>query len=386
MQVYKALFKVIEKNLPQIIIYLIVFIGVAVGLSNAGGNPADMNFTAAKVSIAFINYDKSALAEGLENYLSKNTNMIDIPDDNEKLQDALFFREIEYIIRVPKGFGENLMMGKAVELEKTAIPGSVSEVYLDNVVNKYINTANIYISNMEGLSDKQLADFVEKDLEQKAEVRLNRKIEEVSRSQKVGIHFNYMAYSLFAVLILGVSTVMLVFQDKDLKNRNLCSPMTIRSMNTQLILGNLTYAVLAWLIMTLPGFFMFGSFMLTAKGMLFLLNSLIFSLTALSISFLVSILVKGPGAVSAAANVISLGTSFISGSMVPQELLGNTVLTIGSFTPNYWYVKSNNAFAGMADVTLKNIMPIFYNMLIVIGFAIASLAIALVVSKQKRIG
>ena len=43
--------------------------------------------------------------------------MIDIPDDNEKLQDALFFREIEYIIRVPKGFGENLMMGKAVELE-----------------------------------------------------------------------------------------------------------------------------------------------------------------------------------------------------------------------------------------------------------------------------
>jgi ABC-2 type transport system permease protein len=386
MQVYKALFKVIEKNLPQIIIYLIVFIGVAVGLSNAGGNPADMNFTATKVSIAFINYDKSALAEGLENYLSKNTNMIDIPDDNEKLQDALFFREIEYIIRVPKGFGENLMMGKAVELEKTAIPGSVSEVYLDNVVNKYINTANIYISNMEGLSDKQLADFVEKDLEQKAEVRLNRKIEEVSRSQKVGIHFNYMAYSLFAVLILGVSTVMLVFQDKDLKNRNLCSPMTIRSMNTQLILGNLTYAVLAWLIMTLPGFFMFGSFMLTAKGMLFLLNSLIFSLTALSISFLVSILVKGPGAVSAAANVISLGTSFISGSMVPQELLGNTVLTIGSFTPNYWYVKSNNAIAGMADVTLKNIMPIFYNMLIVIGFAIASLAIALVVSKQKRIG
>ena len=100
-------------------------------------------------------------------------------------------------------------------------------MYLDNVVNKYINTANIYISNMEGLSDKQLADFVEKDLEQKAEVRLNRKIEEVSRSQKVGIHFNYMAYSLFAVLILGVSTVMLVFQDKDLKNRNLCSPMTI---------------------------------------------------------------------------------------------------------------------------------------------------------------
>ena len=70
--------------------------------------------------------------------------------------------------------------------------------------------------------------------------------------------------------------------------------------------------------------------------------------------------------------------------MVP-ELLGNTVLTIGSYT-KLLVCKSNNAIAGMADVTLKNIMPIFYNMLIVIGFAIASLAIALVVSKQKRIG
>ena len=177
---------------------------------------------------------------------------------------------------------------------------------------------------------------------------------------------------------------MLVFNKKDLRNRNLCSPITPKSMNTQLILGNLSYAVLAWLIMIMPSLFMFGSFMFTAKGMFFLINSLVFSLSALCISFLISILVKGPGAISAAANVISLGSSFISGVLVPQELLGSTVLRIGSFTPTYWYVKSNNIIAGMTELTLRNITPVLYNMLIVFGFAVASIAVALVVTKQKR--
>jgi ABC-2 type transport system permease protein len=384
MQVYKALFKVIYKNLPQIMIYIVVFVSVAVGLSNVNSSPVSMDFTETKVNIAFIDYDESALSEGLKNHLSNTTNIIDITDDAEKLQDALFFRVIEYIVRVPKGFGEGLMAGKAVQIEKTAVPGSVSEVYLDQLINKYLNTAKVYTNHMKELSDEQLIDYIEKDLSQKAEVKLNRKAEEVSKSEKVGYHYNYMTYSLFAVLILGVSVIMLVFNNKDLKMRNLCSPMTLRNMNFQLILGNLSYAVLAWIVMILPSMFMFGSFMFTAKGVLFLLNSLVFTLSALSISFLIGSIVKGPGAVSAAANVVSLGTSFISGVFVPQDLLGKTVLRIASFTPNYWYVKSNAVIAGMADISMKSMTPVFYNMLIVLGFAIASLAVALVYTKQAR--
>ncbi|NLB42553.1 MAG: ABC transporter permease [Clostridiales bacterium] len=384
MQVYKAVFKIIEKNLSQIMIYIVVFVTVALGLSTVGTNPTDMDFTESKVSIAFINYDGNALSEGLKDYLSHSANMIDIPDEPDKLQDALFFREIEYIVRVPKRFSDNMMKGEAVQIEKTAVSGTISEVYLDNIINKYVNTAKTYAVNMEGLSDAQLVQFVENDLEQTVEVTMSRQLVEVSKSQRAGNHFNYMAYSLFAVLILGVSVIMLVFNDKDLKNRNLCSPMTLRSMNFQLILGNLSYAVLAWVVMIIPSIILFGSFMFTSKGMLLLLNSFIFTVSALSISFLISILVSGPGAVSAASNVVSLGTSFISGVFVPQELLSDTVLKVASFTPNYWFVKSNITIAGLANITYKTVTPVFYNMLIVLGFAIAALAVALVITKQKR--
>ncbi len=40
--------------------------------------------------------------------------------------------------------------------------------------------------------------------------------------------------------------------------------------------------------------------------------------------------------------MVSLGTAFISGVFVPQELLGEKVLAMAKFFPVYYYVKINN--------------------------------------------
>lgn len=385
MQVYKAFFKVIYKNIVQIMIYVVVFLFLAVGLASTNIKQVNTNFTETKIKMVFINNDTgSPVAEGLKNYLSKNASIVDMPDERQRLQDALFFREVEYIARVPKGFTDALLQGKAVQLEKTAVPGSASEIYIDNIINKYLNTAKVYINSTDNLSDEQLLSHIENDLQQKTQVELNNREKEVSKSEKATIYFNYLAYSLFAVLIQGVSAVLMVFNNKDIKRRNLCTPVRTGNMNFQMIMGNLSFSVLAWLVMILASFIMYGSYMFTIKGMLFLLNSLVFTFAALSISFLVGNIVKGPGAMAAAANVISLGTCFISGVFVQQALLGKTVLKIASFTPNYWYVKSNNTISKLINYNFENLAPVFTNMLIVIGFAIAVLAVALAVIKQKR--
>jgi ABC-2 type transport system permease protein len=385
MQVYKAFFKVILKNLNQIMIYVVVFISLAVGLANTNTNPADTNFTETKVNIAFINYDtNSKLIEGLNNYLNKNTNIINTSDDAQKLQDALFFREVEYIVKVPKGFTEGFLGGKAIQLEKTEIPGSASGIYIDSIINKYLNTAKTYKSNMGSLSDDELISYIEKDLAKKTDVMLNNTVGEVSKSEKSAFYFNYLAYSLFATLILGVCSVMIVFNNTDIKKRNLCTPVKLKNMNFQLILANLSYAILAWFAMVVTSLFMYGSYMFTGRGLLFLLNSLVFTFAALSISFLIGNVIKSKNAMSAAANVVALGTCFISGVFVPQAFLGKPVITLASFTPNYWYVKSNNIIATLVNFNMENLAPIFLNMLIVIGFAVAVLTVTLVVIKQKR--
>jgi ABC-2 type transport system permease protein len=386
MQVYKAFFKIILKNLNQIMIYVVVFISLTVALANTNSKPINADFTETKVNIAFINHDtNSALVEGLKDYISKNVKIVNLPDDAQRLQDALFFRDVEYIVKVPKGFSEGLIKGEAVKLEKTAVPGSTSSIFLDNIINKYFNTAKIYTSSMKNISEEQLLTYINKDMEQKTEVKMKTSAEEASNNEKRAYYFNYMAYSLFAVLILGVCSVMIVFNNTDLKKRNLCSPVKLGSISFQMILGNLSYAVVAWLAMVVTGFIMYGRYMFTRSGLLFLLNSFVFTLAALSISFLIGNIIKSKGAMSAAANVFSLGTCFISGVFVPQALLGKTVLRMASFTPNYWYVKSNNSIANLVNFNMENLTPIFFNMLIVLGFAVAVLAIALVVIKQKSV-
>jgi ABC-2 type transport system permease protein len=108
-------------------------------------------------------------------------------------------------------------------------------------------------------------------------------------------------------------------------------------------------------------------------------------LAALSISFLIGNVIRSKNAMSAAANVFSLGTCFISGVFVPQAFLGKTVIRIASFTPNYWYVKSNNSIVNISNFSMENLAPIFLNMFIVAGFAVAVLTVTLVVIKQKRV-
>lgn len=385
MQVFKVYFKVIYKNMIQIAIYLMVFLFFLIVLANTYSSPENTNYAEIKVNMAFINYDKdSKIVEGLKDYISRKANIISIEDDAQKLQDALFFREVEYIVKVPEGFTGSLLNKGLIELGKTSLPESTSGIYMDSIINKYLNTVRTYASTLPDLSHEELTKSVHNDLDQNTEVMLNSYSNEASESEKCSNYFNYLAYSLLSVLILGISAVMIVFNQSDLKKRNLCSPVKLRNMYFQIIMGSLIFALIIWFLLVLASFIMYGSYMFTTKGLLFLLNSLIFAMVSLSIGYLTGNAIKSKNVMSAVTNVVVLGTSFISGVFVPQALLGNTVKTIACFTPNYWYVKSNNIIAGMVNINTENLTPIFINMLIMIGFAAAMLTITMVVVKRNR--
>ncbi len=386
MQVYKVFFKIIQKNIPQLIIYVALFLFFAIFLANTYTDPINIDFIETKVNVAFINNDTdSKLIEGLRRYLSKNANLVDIPDKTKELQDALFFREVEYIVRVPEGFTEGLFRGEEIQIEKTIVPRSASGVYMDSIINKYLNTAKLYIENINGLTQEQLISHINRDLSQRGEVIMHSLNLQKSLDEKRTSYFNYLAYSLFAILILGVSTVMTVFHNTDLRRRNLCSPIKLRNINYQLILGNISFAVFAWFIMIFMSFIMYGDFMVTVKGLLLILNSFIFSFSALAISFLIANTVRSKNAISAISNVVPLGTCFISGVFVPQALLGKGVLKLASFTPVYWYISSNNAIANMDNIKFESMGSIFTNMMIIVGFALIITLITLTIIRHKSL-
>ncbi len=385
MQVYKAYFRIIKQNLPEISIYICIFLLITVMLTYFGGDRTSHGFNETKTNIAFINDDQgAALAAGLRDYLNQNANIINIANNEESLQDALFFKKIEYIVKVPAGFSQSIFNGKnEVKIEKTSIQNSQSSVYLDSLINRYLGTASLYLQNMPGISDSELLGYVQSDLDYQTSVQVMNYGR--TTDSKVTTYYTYLVYAMIIIIFLGVTSIMMAFNDKDIKMRNLGSPLKSFSINMQLFLGNLSFAMIVWIIIVTIGFLISGQAAFDLNSVLMYVNLLCFSFVCLSLSFLIGNLIDSRYARQAIANVLALGLCFISGVFVPQQLLGKTVSYIASFTPTYWYVKAVNDIEKLVAINATNVTPIINSMLIQLGFVVALLTVALAIAKQKRV-
>ena len=385
MPVYKLSMKIIKKNIPVMLIYIIVFLGITVIFASQGTQQAEATFKSTKINVAFYSEETTPLVEGFKNELSRYANYIDIEDSKEALQDALFFRDVQYILRVPAGFTDSVMSGEPIELIKTTVPASMAAAYLDVTIEQYFSLAKMYMTGMPNMTQKELVSEVSKTMEKNLTVEFLQAEAPKSQNFFALYYFNYLAYSLFAVIVLGISNVMVVVNKQEIKQRNICAPMSNFRVNMEFLLGHLTFTMASWVIM-IGFFFIFNGLDVEMPKLLyFMLNSFVFTLCAASISFFIGSLLKNQNAISAISNVVTLGPCFISGIFVPQELLGETVLKIASFTPTYWFAKGNGLIAHISNFKSVDLAPVFDTMLIQLGFGLAFLAVAMVVNKKKQV-
>ena len=385
MPVFRLCLKIFKMKLPVMMIYIGLFLAISLLIAGATKSDREKGFVQSKTNIAVINYDQSPLVAGLIHGLEEIATIVPLEDEPSALQDALYYRKVTYILRIPEGFTNKFLKGDEVWIEKTSIPNSVDAVYVDLQVNQYLRIAELYRSQS-NMDSTEIALNIQKDMEIETNVNLNGG-EDVKQDQSYAMYYyNYLAYSLFSILILGISTIILVFNNQDLRRRNACSPIPAGSSNFQFILANGVFAVICWAIMV--GFCIIFDYKNsnTPNTLLFLINSFVFTLCAVSISFLVGNLVKNQDGVSALTNVLALGPSFISGVFVPQEFLGENVLKIASFTPTYWYVKANNTIATLNSFDLASLRETMGYTGVVLGFAVAFLSLALVIGKKKQLG
>jgi len=384
MPVFKLCLHIYKKNLKTMMIYFIIFIALAFIFAGATKSMEEKGFSQTKANIALIAEENTPLVEGLRDSLEKVATIVQVPDDKSAIQDALYFREVSYVLRVPAGFTEKFMAGEEVLLEKTTIPNSVDAIYINLQVDQYLQLAKIY-SQSTDLDVSTLAKYVTDDMKIATEVEMVQSPDTNQDQSNTMYYFNFMAYSLFSVLILGISTVLLVFNGVDIRRRNSCSPVKASSMNFQFLLANMTFSLACWAIYILFCILFNYKTIQSGNMLLFMLNSFVFTICAASISFLIGTLVKNRQTISAIANVVALGTSFISGVFVDQSLLSESVLKIASFTPTYWFVKGNNLIAVMTKITGSNLTDVLGYIGIEVGFSIAFIALALVVGKQKQL-
>ena len=385
MPVYKLCMKITRKNIPNLLIYIIVFLIVSslMAASAQKSYKEQETFSRVKTNIVFINEEESPLIEGLKAELGKTANFIELPDETEALQDALFFRRIVYILRIPKGFTQRFINGDYMPLEKTIVPDTYSSAYIDLAINKYLNTARLYIQHMDGITQEELVSHLKENLSKETNVEIPSSELKADLNYS-NFFFNYLAYSLLSILIMGMSALMISYNDRDLKRRVGCSPLSDTAANLQFILANLTFAMVSWLIMVIFCLIIDAKNILTLNTFYFVVSSFVFAFCGSGMGFLIGSVAKGTETISAITNVVVLGSCFLSGVFVPAEFLGSTALKIASFMPSYWYVKANNQIAQLTHFNFEYIKPVLSDMAIVFCFGIAFFALSLVVRKNRR--
>ncbi len=383
MPVFKLCLKIFKKRMPVMAIYFGIFIMISfIMMSNASSTQT--GYSDVKTKIAIITGEESVLIDGLKMALSDVANFVDIEDERNQIQDALYFRSVGYVLRIPPGFTEAFLNGEALTLAKTVVPGSNTNRYIDMRIEQYLATARLYASAMPDMDLSKLTESVLNDLSMDTEVTLLTNDGIYKEQGMMQYYFNYLAYTFMFVLILGISTIMLVFNELTIKRRNACSPISAGKINFQFYLANMLFTFVSWLILVSLSL-AFGHKELNSPNTgLFILNSFIFAITSSGIAFFIGNLVKGREAISAVANIFTLGTCFISGVFVPQVLLGEGVLKIASFLPAYWYVKANAQIAGITELSWSRLNGLGGSFLIQIGFAIAFVVVAMVIGKRKQ--
>lgn len=384
MPVFKLCLKIYKKHMKEMMIYFIIFIALSLIFTVGTQSISEKGFSQTKTNIAFISEDVSPLIDGLRESLEQVANIVDLPDEKSALQDALYFREVSYILRVPADYTEKLMAGEQVLLEKTTVPNSVDAIYINLQIEQYLRLVKLYMTSTD-IDIERLVQHVQEDLEINTQVDMLQTTDKGQDQSYARYYFNFMAYSLFSILILGISTILLVFNDKDVRQRNSCAPIKASSRNLQFLLANLTFATFSWALYVTFCILVNYKNMQSINIVLFLFNSYVFTLCATSISFFIGTLVKNEDVISALANVVALGTGFISGVFVEQTLLSASVLKVASFTPTYWYIKGNDLIASMTKITKSNMSELLGYIGVVLGFTVAFVALALVVGKQKQL-
>ena len=83
-------------------------------------------------------------------------------------------------------------------------------------------------------------------------------------------------------------------------------------------------------------------------------------------------------------NVIGLGTCFLGGVFVPQEILPDEVLKVAHYIPTYWYIKMNDLIKNMGKANNEFFSVFGKGIGIQLLFAATILVITIVIVRTKN--
>ncbi len=379
MIVFKTFLKVVNKCKIPIILYTVILVFFS-GF-NTVTNDNSTSFVATKPDILIINQDEEeGITKNLIGYIGKNSNIKTIENEKEKIEDALFYRDVNYIIYIPKNFRKDFLNFKnpTIEIKSTGdYQASLAELLLE----RYLKVANSYHTIIE--DEDALLEKIDDTLEVETKVEITSKLD-TSALDKATMYYNFTNYCILAGSIYVICLVLSTFKEEKIRKRTIVSSMSHKKHNRYLLYSNGLFALVLWLFYVVLSFLVVGDIMFSMHGLFYILNSFLFMVCALTIAFLIGNFLIDKNAINGLVNVIALGSSFLCGAFVPPEYLPDTVLKIAHVLPSYWFINTNQTIKEIEVFNVDSIRPIIINFSILLLFSIIFILITNWVSYRKR--
>lgn len=355
MEVFKVYIKICKSKASVILIYMLIFAGVLFMLSHESANETK-TFTETKIRTAFINNDnESLLSQGLYEYLGSYCEFVEVP--KERISDALFIREVEYVIEIDDGFEKNFLNGNETLVKRQSIPDSFASVAVNGAINNYLNTAAVLKRYIPFDDISEMVEVLQSNMALEGNVSLFGTMQ----SEKDGYYesyFNYLSYIIVACFILIIGTIMATFQKLPIRRRNLVSPISIKNLNLKLLFSNAVFTTLFLFIFLVFGVITSHNYAINQHFIFYALNAFAFSIVVLALSYLLGMMLKNIKSLTLVSTVVSLGFAFLGGVFVPLEMLSGSAVMVSRFIPSYWYVLANNAISKLSNFNWENVSEV----------------------------
>lgn len=378
MTIFKTYLKLIKSYKAPIIMYT-VFLVFFAGF-NMQSNDTSLDFEATKPDVLIVNKDEEkGITKSLIDYLSTTNNIVNIKGESA-IDDALFYRDINYIIYINENFRESFLKGDNPEIEVKST-GDYQASLASMTLEKYLNVASSY--KKAGMSEEEIIENIKSTLSIDTSVSITSKLDTTNLT-KITRYYNFLNYSMLAGCVYVICLILSTFKSDKINKRTIISSISNKELNRNLLLSNCLFSMSLWLIYVILSFFLIGESMFTSHGLIYILNSFVFSICSLTIAFLIGNIVNNKNALNGIINVIALGSSFLCGAFVPMEWLPDSVLAIAHVLPSYWFIKSNELIKTLEEINLSTITPILINMLVVIIFSILFIIATNIISNKRR--
>ena len=375
MTIFKTYWKIVKKNIGIIILYTVMLL--VFGTMNLKANKNSFEFISSKPDIIIVNNSSGIITDNLISYLKTNANVKNITDEND-IDDAVFFRDANYVIYIPKEFENKIENGKEFNIDiKTN--NSYDSYIASELLNRYLDVFSKY---MNLYNDKILAiQKLDNTLNKKASVVIESK---TNLNSKTSLFYNFSSYSIMAIVIYIICLVLSSFNDEKISKRTNVSGMNYKTFNNYLYISSFTFTFIIFIVYLILSFLILKSSILNINGILYSLNMFIFFIVSFTMAILISNLVKSKGAISGVVNVISLGSAFLCGAFIPVKYMPSFALKIAHIFPTFYFIDNNEYIASIQNFDKVSYEFVLKNFIIMIVFIIFFLILNTLVTRFKR--